>query len=132
MMGERAPRPTAGRDRLRGRGHERETVVLVDDMIDTAGTLCAPAKTVLEEGAARVIAYATHGVFSGEALDIREGRASAHTTAGRCGSLRSDCHGHLRGTNVSKFATITLRLPSSSPITARGLGCGVDVRVPQG
>ena len=32
-----------------------KTAVLVDDMIDTAGTLCAAAKTVLDEGAARVI-----------------------------------------------------------------------------
>jgi ribose-phosphate pyrophosphokinase len=43
--------------------------VLVDDMIDTAGTLCAAAKTVREEGAARVIACATHGVFSGPAYE---------------------------------------------------------------
>ena len=46
-----------------------KTAVLVDDMIDTAGTLCAAARTVLEEGAARVIAAATHGVFSGEAYE---------------------------------------------------------------
>ncbi|MGZ5321703.1 MAG: ribose-phosphate diphosphokinase [Solirubrobacterales bacterium] len=48
---------------------EGKTAVLVDDMIDTAGTLCAAAKTVLEEGAARVIAVATHGVFSGPAYE---------------------------------------------------------------
>jgi ribose-phosphate pyrophosphokinase len=46
-----------------------KTAVLVDDMIDTAGTLCAAAETVLEEGAARVIAVATHGVFSGPAFE---------------------------------------------------------------
>ena len=46
-----------------------KTAVLVDDMIDTAGTLCAAARTVLEEGAARVIACATHGVFSGPAYE---------------------------------------------------------------
>ena len=46
-----------------------KTAVLVDDMIDTAGTLCAAAETVLEEGAARVIATATHGVFSGPAFE---------------------------------------------------------------
>jgi ribose-phosphate pyrophosphokinase len=45
------------------------TAVLVDDMIDTAGTLTAAARTVLEEGAARVIAVATHGVFSGPAYE---------------------------------------------------------------
>jgi ribose-phosphate pyrophosphokinase len=46
-----------------------KTAVLVDDMIDTAGTLCAAALTVLDEGAARVIACATHGVFSGPAYE---------------------------------------------------------------
>jgi ribose-phosphate pyrophosphokinase len=46
-----------------------KTAVLVDDMIDTAGTLCAAARTVLDEGAARVIAAATHGVFSGPAYE---------------------------------------------------------------
>jgi ribose-phosphate pyrophosphokinase len=46
-----------------------KTAVLVDDMIDTAGTLCAAAETVLEEGAARVIACATHGVFSHPAYE---------------------------------------------------------------
>ncbi len=46
-----------------------KTAVLVDDMIDTAGTLCAAAQTVRDEGAARVIAVATHGVFSGPAYE---------------------------------------------------------------
>ena len=46
-----------------------KTAVLVDDMIDTAGTLCAAAQTVLDEGAARVIACATHGVFCGPAFE---------------------------------------------------------------
>ncbi|MEK6276561.1 MAG: ribose-phosphate pyrophosphokinase [Actinomycetota bacterium] len=46
-----------------------KTAVLVDDMIDTAGTLCAAAETVREEGAARVIACATHGVFSDPAYE---------------------------------------------------------------
>ena len=46
-----------------------KTAVLVDDMIDTAGTLTAAAKTVLDEGAAQVIACATHGVFSGPAFE---------------------------------------------------------------
>ncbi|HEY7152248.1 MAG TPA: ribose-phosphate pyrophosphokinase [Solirubrobacterales bacterium] len=46
-----------------------KTAVLVDDMIDTAGTLCAAARTVLDEGAARIIAVATHGIFSGPAFE---------------------------------------------------------------
>jgi ribose-phosphate pyrophosphokinase len=46
-----------------------KTAVIVDDMIDTAGTLKAAAKTVAEEGAARVYAAATHAVLSGDAFD---------------------------------------------------------------
>ena len=46
-----------------------KTAVIVDDMIDTAGTLKAAAKTVLEAGAARVYAAATHAVFSGNAFE---------------------------------------------------------------
>ncbi len=46
-----------------------KTAILVDDMIDTAGTLCAAARTVLDEGAAKVIACATHGVFSNPAFE---------------------------------------------------------------
>ncbi len=46
-----------------------KTAVLTDDMIDTAGTLTAAAQTVLKEGAARVIACATHPVLSGPAYE---------------------------------------------------------------
>jgi ribose-phosphate pyrophosphokinase len=46
-----------------------KTAVIVDDMIDTAGTLGAAAKTVLDEGAARVYAAATHAIFSGNAFE---------------------------------------------------------------
>jgi ribose-phosphate pyrophosphokinase len=45
------------------------TAVLVDDMIDTAGTLRAAAQTVLDEGAARVYAAATHPILSGNAYE---------------------------------------------------------------
>jgi ribose-phosphate pyrophosphokinase len=46
-----------------------KTAVIVDDMIDTAGTLAAAVKTVKEEGAARVYAAATHAIFSGKAFE---------------------------------------------------------------
>lgn len=45
------------------------TAILVDDMIDTAGTICGAAKMLMERGASRVIAAATHPVFSGPAID---------------------------------------------------------------
>jgi len=43
--------------------------VLVDDMIDTAGTLCEAATLLYEKGATDVWAVATHGIFSGPAID---------------------------------------------------------------
>ena len=42
--------------------------ILVDDMIDTGGTLCKAAEALKERGAKRVFAYATHAVFSGAAV----------------------------------------------------------------
>ncbi len=45
------------------------TCLLVDDMVDTAGTLCNAAKALKEHGAKRVIAYATHPVLSGKAVE---------------------------------------------------------------
>ena len=44
-------------------------VILVDDMIDTAGTLCKAAETLKSAGARRVFAFASHGLFSGSAID---------------------------------------------------------------
>ena len=45
------------------------TCVLIDDMIDTASTLCAAAEQLIDHGASQVYAAATHGVFSGPAID---------------------------------------------------------------
>jgi ribose-phosphate pyrophosphokinase len=45
------------------------TCLLVDDMVDTAGTLCQAANALKERGAARVVAYCTHAVLSGNALE---------------------------------------------------------------
>ena len=43
--------------------------ILVDDMIDTAGTICAAADQLAERGAVRVVAATTHGIFSGPAME---------------------------------------------------------------
>lgn len=48
---------------------EGRTCIIVDDMIDTAGTLCKAGAALKERGAAKVVAYATHGVFSGNAFN---------------------------------------------------------------
>jgi ribose-phosphate pyrophosphokinase len=53
-----------GADKVKGR-----KAVIVDDMIDTGGTLAAGAQTVLDAGASEVYAVATHGLFSGNAFE---------------------------------------------------------------
>jgi ribose-phosphate pyrophosphokinase len=66
--------------RVKGAKHEVEardvvgevqgrTCVLIDDMIDTAGTIVAAAEQLVDHGAAAVHAAATHGLFSGPAID---------------------------------------------------------------
>jgi len=46
-----------------------KTCVLVDDIVDTAGTLCAAAAALKAQGATKVVAYCTHAVLSGSAID---------------------------------------------------------------
>lgn len=40
---------------------EGKTAIIIDDMIDTAGTLCEAAKSLKSKGAEKVYAFATHG-----------------------------------------------------------------------
>lgn len=49
--------------------------VLVDDIVDTAGTLCAAAAALKKNGARKVVAYCTHPVLSGPAIRNLEGSA---------------------------------------------------------
>ncbi len=46
-----------------------KTCILVDDIVDTAGTLCTAAQALKEEGALKVVSYVTHPVFSGPAIE---------------------------------------------------------------
>ena len=46
-----------------------KSCVLIDDMVDTAGTLCLAAQALKDEGAERVVAYITHAVLSGGAVE---------------------------------------------------------------
>ena len=48
---------------------EGRQCILIDDMVDTAGTLCQAANALKEHGADKVVAYCTHAVFSGNAVE---------------------------------------------------------------
>ena len=68
-------RPKANEAQVRnliGEVNER-TCLLVDDMVDTAGTLCKAADALKERGASKVVAYCTHAVLSGKALENIKG-----------------------------------------------------------
>jgi len=54
---------------------EDRTCVLVDDMVDTAGTLSLAARALKNRGARAVVAYCTHPVLSGKAIANIEGSA---------------------------------------------------------
>ena len=54
---------------------EGRTCVIIDDMVDTANTLCEAAAALKERGAERVLAYCTHAVLSGKAVERITGSA---------------------------------------------------------
>jgi ribose-phosphate pyrophosphokinase len=48
---------------------EGRTCVIIDDLVDTANTLCEGARALKERGAEKVLAYCTHPVLSGKAIE---------------------------------------------------------------
>ena len=69
IIDKRRPRPNEARVMNIIGEVEGRTCVLVDDLVDTAGTLCLAAMALKDEGATRVVAYCTHPVLSGPAVD---------------------------------------------------------------
>ncbi len=69
IIDKRRPRPNESKVMNIIGDVEGRTCVLIDDMVDTAGTLCLAAQALKDEGALKVVAYATHAVLSGTAVD---------------------------------------------------------------
>jgi ribose-phosphate pyrophosphokinase len=69
IIDKRRPRPNESKVMNIIGTVQGKTCVLIDDMIDTAGTLCAAAQALKEEGALKVVAYITHAVLSGGAVE---------------------------------------------------------------
>ncbi len=70
IIDKRRPRPNESKVMNIIGDVKGKTCVLVDDMVDTAGTLCVAAKALKNEGALGVVAYITHAVLSGKAVDL--------------------------------------------------------------
>ncbi len=69
IIDKRRPRPNEARVMNIIGEVEGRTCVLVDDLVDTAGTLCLAAMALKREGAVRVVSYCTHPVLSGSAVE---------------------------------------------------------------
>ena len=69
IIDKRRPRPNEARVMNIIGEVSGKTCVLVDDLVDTAGTLCLAALALKEHGAERVVAYCTHPVLSGAAVE---------------------------------------------------------------
>jgi ribose-phosphate pyrophosphokinase len=69
IIDKRRPRPNESKVMNIIGEVEGRTCVLIDDMVDTAGTLCQAAQALKEEGAVKVVAYITHPVLSGSAIE---------------------------------------------------------------
>jgi ribose-phosphate pyrophosphokinase len=69
IIDKRRPRPNESKVMNIIGDVEGKACVMVDDMVDTAGTLCLAAQALKDEGATRVVAYITHPVLSGSAVE---------------------------------------------------------------
>jgi ribose-phosphate pyrophosphokinase len=69
IIDKRRPRPNEAKIMNIIGQVDGRTCMIVDDLVDTAGTLCMAAEALKEEGARRVLAYVTHAVLSGKAVE---------------------------------------------------------------
>jgi ribose-phosphate pyrophosphokinase len=87
-------------------GHD---VIIIDDMVDTAGTMVKAATALKNKGATSVMACATHGVLSGKAYDILEHGELDELII--TNTLASKTHKHIKVLSVAPlFAEVIRRV----------------------
>ena len=87
------------------------TCLIMDDMVDTANTLCEAANALKENGAKRVIAYCTHAVLSGSAVERVSNSALDELVVTDTIPLRDDAKacGRIRQLSVANLMAETIR-----------------------
>ncbi len=87
------------------------TCVLVDDLVDTAGTLCQAASALKERGALQVFAYCTHPVLSGKAIENLNGSVLDELVVTDTIPLRQEARGSdkIRQLSVAEMLAETIR-----------------------
>jgi ribose-phosphate pyrophosphokinase len=90
---------------------EDKSCVLVDDMVDTAGTLCQAATALKDHGARRVAAYITHAVLSGPAVERIDGSVLDELVVTDTIPLRGNAQGcgKIRQLSVAGLLAETMR-----------------------
>lgn len=90
---------------------EGRTCVLVDDLVDTAGTLCHAASALKKHGAIKVVAYCTHAVLSGSAMKNINGSALDELVVTDTIPLSQDAiaSGKIRQLSVAEMLAETIR-----------------------
>jgi ribose-phosphate pyrophosphokinase len=86
-----------------------KTAIIVDDMIDTAGTLCAAGQTVLDAGATAVYAAATHPVLSGAAYENLASAAFEQIVVTDTIPLRAGAPDNVRVLSCAELLTDSIR-----------------------
>ncbi|WP_062537290.1 ribose-phosphate diphosphokinase [Mizugakiibacter sediminis] len=88
-----------------------KTCVLVDDIVDTAGTLCAAAAALKKNGARKVVAYCTHPVLSGPAIQNINGSQLDELVVTDTIPLRAEAQGcaKIRQLSVAELLAETIR-----------------------
>jgi ribose-phosphate pyrophosphokinase len=87
------------------------TCIIMDDMVDTAGTLCEAAQALKDGGAAKVMAYCTHPVLSGQAVARITGSALDELVVTDTIPLRDDARacGKIRQLSIAGLMAETIR-----------------------
>jgi len=90
---------------------EGRTCVLVDDLVDTAGTLCQAAGALKANGAQRVVAYCTHAVLSGDAIKNIDGSELDELVVTDTIPLRPDAQActRIRQLSIAEMLAETIR-----------------------
>ena len=90
---------------------EGRSCVIIDDLVDTAGTLCQAAKALKKHGAARVVAYCTHPVLSGPAVSNISGSELDELVVSNTIPLRPDARAcdQIRQLSVAELLAETMR-----------------------
>jgi len=111
IIDKRRPRPNEAKVMNIIGDVEGRTCVLIDDLVDTAGTLCKAAQALKEHGAVKVVAYCTHPVLSGPAVQNIEKSALDELVVSNTIPLREEARqcAKIRQISIAELLAETIR-----------------------